>query len=397
MVKSEIDDVTTYYPSAAYQVKTNGSYANTRKYYSFNGAVVAMRENSTLTWLLHTCPGGRCQGDQVNSTTVTANADGSFQSEVRYSAYGEVRHADGTTVTDKLYTGQQQEVEIGLSYYIARFYDPVIAHFIQADSVIPQASASASYDRYACVSGNPTNFSDPTGNIPCVDWNDYGKCIVDTQANKTWSQTSAATKAISPTTSFAPNVPGSSAKGGTSATSTRRTGGNKETKGTGNYPNAPDPTAPLVIIGTSINPSCNSGNLTWCFYNRGLLPTGTYNVSQSQMEELMTAVYYDINNRPYASYLDRVRYDTPFWDWEGVANSIICIEGDCYKGIEVNYLAQGMFSAKYETYDPGLLLVYLWKESQYREPPSSGTMYWYTAGYNFWMDHTFQIEIRYLK
>jgi hypothetical protein len=56
MVKSEIDDVTTYYPSAAYQVKTNGSYANTRKYYSFNGAAVAMRENSTLTWLLHTCP-----------------------------------------------------------------------------------------------------------------------------------------------------------------------------------------------------------------------------------------------------------------------------------------------------------------------------------------------------
>ena len=140
MVKSEIDDVTTYYPSAAYQVKTNGSYANTRKYYSFNGAVVAMRENSTLTWLLHTCPGGRCQGDQVNSTTVTANADGSFQSEVRYSAYGEVRHADGTTVTDKLYTGQQQEVEIGLSYYIARWYDPAIAHFIQADSVIPHSA-----------------------------------------------------------------------------------------------------------------------------------------------------------------------------------------------------------------------------------------------------------------
>jgi RHS repeat-associated protein len=51
-----------------------------------------------------------------------------------------VRHADGTTVTDKLYTGQQQEVEIGLSYYIARFYDPVIAHFIQADSVIPHSA-----------------------------------------------------------------------------------------------------------------------------------------------------------------------------------------------------------------------------------------------------------------
>ena len=158
-------DVTTYYPSAAYQVKTNGSYANTRKYYSFNGAVVAMRENSTLTWLLHTCPGGRCQGDQVNSTTVTANADGSFQSEVRYSAYGEVRHADGTTVTDKLYTGQQQEVEIGLSYYIARFYDPVIAHFIQADTIISDMRNAQGYNRYGYVLNNPVNFHDPSGHM----------------------------------------------------------------------------------------------------------------------------------------------------------------------------------------------------------------------------------------
>jgi RHS repeat-associated protein len=80
-----------------------------------------------------------------------------------------MRYAYGTTVTDKLYTGQQQETEIGLSYYIARFYDPVIAHFIQPDSLIPQASASASYDRYAYVNGNPINFNDPSGHCPlCV-------------------------------------------------------------------------------------------------------------------------------------------------------------------------------------------------------------------------------------
>ena len=186
MVKSEIDDVTTYYPSAAYQVKTNGSYANTRKYYSFNGAVVAMRENSTLTWMLQ---------DQVNSTTVTANVDGSFQSEVRYSAYGEVRHADGVTVTDKLYTGQQQEVEIGLSYYIARWYDPAIAHFIQADSVIPQASASASYDRYAYVYNNPINLNDPTGNRACDD-NYSPECRVVLKQNGTSSASSSTSQTL---------------------------------------------------------------------------------------------------------------------------------------------------------------------------------------------------------
>ncbi len=164
MVKSVIDEVTTYYPSAAYQVKTDGTYTNTRKYYSFNGAVVAIRENGVITWLLH---------DQVNSTTITADANGNFLSETRYSAFGEIRYANGAAVTDKLYTGQQQETEIGLSYYIARFYDPVIAHFIQPDSLIPQASASASYDRYGYVVYNPINKNDPTGHC-------FSGAVVDT-------------------------------------------------------------------------------------------------------------------------------------------------------------------------------------------------------------------------
>jgi len=160
LVKSVIDDITTYSPSAAYQVKTNGMYTNTRKYYSFNGAVVAMRENGVVTWL---------QQDQVNSTTITADANGNLLTETRYSAFGEIRYTNGITVTDKLYTGQQQETEIGLDYYIARFYDPVIGYFIQPDTLIPQASASASYDRYAYVNGNPVNFNDPSGHCPlCV-------------------------------------------------------------------------------------------------------------------------------------------------------------------------------------------------------------------------------------
>ncbi len=162
--KSVIYDVITYYPSAAYKVKTDRTYTDTRKYYSFIGAVVAMRENDVITWLLQ---------DQVNSTTITADANGNFLSETRYSAFGEIRYANGAAVTDKLYTGQQQEVEIGLSYYIARFYDPVIAHFIQPDSLIPQASASASYDRYGYVVYNPINKNDPTGHC-------FSGAVVDT-------------------------------------------------------------------------------------------------------------------------------------------------------------------------------------------------------------------------
>jgi hypothetical protein len=38
-------------------------------------------DNNTLTWILT---------DNLNSTTVTANEDGTFNSELRYSAFGEI-------------------------------------------------------------------------------------------------------------------------------------------------------------------------------------------------------------------------------------------------------------------------------------------------------------------
>ena len=84
---------------------------------------------------------------QVSSTTITANTDGSLASEVRNSAFGEIRASTGTTVTDKKYTGQQQESEIGLDYYVSRFYDPVIAHFVQVDMFISNSYSFLGWDR----------------------------------------------------------------------------------------------------------------------------------------------------------------------------------------------------------------------------------------------------------
>ena len=81
--------------------------------------------------------------------------------------FGEVRTSSGTTVTDKKYTGQQQEAEIGLDYYVSRFYDPTIAHFVQMDPMIPESSKPQAFDRYAYVENNPIRFNDPTGHKDC--------------------------------------------------------------------------------------------------------------------------------------------------------------------------------------------------------------------------------------
>jgi len=108
-------------------------------------------------------------GDHLGSTSMVTDASGVMVSEVRYSAFGETRYQSGTLSTDYLYTGQRQEAEIGLYYYVARWYDPAIGRFIQADTLIPNVSFAQSWDRYAYTYNNPIKYNDPTGHCPwCI-------------------------------------------------------------------------------------------------------------------------------------------------------------------------------------------------------------------------------------
>jgi RHS repeat-associated protein len=122
---------------------------------------IAMRtiegSTNTLNWLLT---------DLLGSTSTTANEDGNWNSTIKYTAFGETRDSSGVTPTKYRYTGQLLEAEVGLYYYVARFYDPVTMHFTQADKFIPNSNSSKSYDRYAYVMNNPLIYNDPTGNDP---------------------------------------------------------------------------------------------------------------------------------------------------------------------------------------------------------------------------------------
>jgi RHS repeat-associated protein len=66
-------------------------------------------------------------------------------------------------MTDMGYTGQKSLM--GLLDYHARFYDPGLARFISADSIVPNPGSSMSWDRFAYVNGNPLSFIDPTGHF----------------------------------------------------------------------------------------------------------------------------------------------------------------------------------------------------------------------------------------
>ena len=102
-----------------------------------------------------------------------------LEPQASFSAFGEVRFARSKSECfsyDYTYTGQKYEEGFGLSYYVARWYDSTTAHFVQADTLIPQPGNAGDWDRYAYVLNNPMKYTDPTGHQVCTE---DGYCIGD--------------------------------------------------------------------------------------------------------------------------------------------------------------------------------------------------------------------------
>ena len=66
---------------------------------------------------------------------MTTDSSGSLVGSIRYYPYGSTRATSGTIDTEKKFTGQRLD-GMGLYYYGARYYDPVIGRFISLDCIL---------------------------------------------------------------------------------------------------------------------------------------------------------------------------------------------------------------------------------------------------------------------
>jgi RHS repeat-associated protein len=152
-VKKSGPSGTVLYVGSLYEERTGAA----TKYYFAGGVRVAKRTASGNQYL---------HADHLGSTRLVTNAAGAEVKRYEYAPWGPVIGESGTQPETHRFTGQEADDETGLMYYQARYYDPALGRFLQADGFVPDANAPQALDLYAYANNSPVNYVDPSGHAP---------------------------------------------------------------------------------------------------------------------------------------------------------------------------------------------------------------------------------------
>jgi RHS repeat-associated protein len=143
-VRAVSGGVTTIYLEGLWE-ETLGTGATVKTHYSFGGQLVAVRNSApaSLSYL---------RGDHLGSVRLATGTSGAVLNSQAFGPWGEEQAGSGVPQTSTDFTGQQRD-PTGLLYYHARFYDPVLARFISADTIVPGAGALTTWPSDATAAG----------------------------------------------------------------------------------------------------------------------------------------------------------------------------------------------------------------------------------------------------
>jgi RHS repeat-associated protein len=146
---------------------TDGGGNETEHYlYGLNVDQVLAADSATgMLWAL---------ADRLGSVDTLTDADGNVVDERTFDSFGNLL---STTANSSLptpnfrygYTGRELDLESGLDYYRARYYDASVGRFISVD---PMGFGAGDTNLYRYVGNNSTNATDPTG---LYSFGDFGR------------------------------------------------------------------------------------------------------------------------------------------------------------------------------------------------------------------------------
>ena len=104
--------------------------------------------------------------DGLGSVVALSNSNGDSCQSYEYSVYGQVAAEDPNHPNPYMFTGRRFDIETGLYYYRARYYNPHIGRFMQTDPV----GYNDGMNWYAYCGNNPVGLVDPSGML-IPGWN----------------------------------------------------------------------------------------------------------------------------------------------------------------------------------------------------------------------------------
>jgi len=114
--------------------------------------------------------------DGLGSVVALSNSNGDTCQSYEYSVYGQVAASDPNFLANPyMFTGRRFDIETGLYYYRARYYNPHIGRFMQTDPV----GYAYGINWYLYCGNNPLNYADPLGlsrrdpSDPCENFTYY--------------------------------------------------------------------------------------------------------------------------------------------------------------------------------------------------------------------------------
>jgi RHS repeat-associated protein len=97
--------------------------------------------------------------DGLGSVTSLTTSAGAIGNTYRYDSFGNLSASSGSIANRLQYTGREFDIETGLYYSRARYYDPSIGRFLSEDSI----RFAGGVNFYSYVANDPVNFFDPLG------------------------------------------------------------------------------------------------------------------------------------------------------------------------------------------------------------------------------------------
>jgi RHS repeat-associated protein len=142
---------TVFYFGDYVTVVNSSGVFNTIEYYAGDKLVAERKNDSTMSFY---------HPDHLGSTSLITNSTGGLVENTIYEPFGSVFLGGSKSRFD--YTGKETD-DTGLQYFGARFYNPAIGKWTQADTLISNYYDPQGLNRYSFVLNNPYKYTDPDG------------------------------------------------------------------------------------------------------------------------------------------------------------------------------------------------------------------------------------------